>query len=335
MNPDYENLLKQNKKNELEKIQKDIDRTGEAQSILATVPYLNEALKSYDIAKDGIDYDNLDTYTKNAFEEIKTNLNQGIDDVHGRAFDVFKESLSVYLENKKHFNDISIDLTDWINTFQDNQVNPKNIMRHALRHYSDDEDLRMELNYNIGIAFKTNYNNSSDYSYKEFTDSLKYLSTGNDKTKENHSNIFWNTYNLQKDKSSENHLKYFIEENAFWAESILKKISKINDEHKQYVISGNLKKINEISNTHQKQPDIIDLAKSVTKKIFDTGYFDEIISKGIEREGFISYISRQEGAVSTAFKGLVNASASIIKEGFDERQKHIKPDVKKSKSLKP
>lgn len=334
MNLDYEKLLEQNKKNELEKIQKDIDRTGEAQSILATVPYLNEALKSYDIAKDGIDNDNLDTYTENAFEEIKTNLNQGIDDVHGRAFDVFKDSLSVYLENKKDFNDISIDLTEWINTFQENQVNPKYIIRHALRHYSDDEDLRMQLNYNIGIAFKTNYNNSSDYSYKEFSDSLKYLSGGNNK--ENHNNIFWNTYNLQKDKSSENHLKYFIEENAFWAESILNKIYKINDEHKQYVISGNLKEVNEISNTHQKQPDIIDLAKSVTKKIFDTGYFDEIISKGIEREGFISYISRQENSVSTAFKGLNNHGASLIKEGFDQRQKDIvKPEIKKAKSFKP
>lgn len=333
MNKKYEDLLKEN--NVIDIIQKDIDRTSEAQSILECVPYFNEALKSYSIAKDGIDYDNLDHYTKKSFDQIQNNLISGIENAENMAFDVFKESIGVYIEHKKDSEELCIYLTEWINTFENNQVNPKKIIRHALKYYSNDEDIKREINYNVGIAFKTNYTNSSDYSYKEFTDTLKNLSIGNDKAKELHNDIFWNTYNLQKEQSSDNHLEYFIKENSYYSNTIIDKISDMKKEHKQYVIAGAVKRVNEMSNRHQKGEGVLDLAKNITKKIFDTGYFDEIISKGIEREGFTNYISRQEGSVSTAFKGLINQGASLIKEGFDQRQKDISnPEIKKTKSFK-
>lgn len=36
-----------------------------------------------------------------------------------------------------------------------------------------------------------------------------------------------------------------------------------------------------MSNRYHKGEGVLDLAKDITKKIFDTGYFDELISKGI------------------------------------------------------
>lgn len=54
-------------------------------------------MKAYSTSKDGIDFDNVDKYTEKAFEELTTHLSDGISDAESRAFDIFKESLNVYI----------------------------------------------------------------------------------------------------------------------------------------------------------------------------------------------------------------------------------------------